>query len=398
MARTAGAEGRVVHFARQPIVSLDGDLAGYELIALERPAHAGALAALTAVDLRTAGGGADVFLDVTASALTTIHPLPFDAEGVVLEIAADSQVDDLVVGRLHGLREQGHRIAVDDVRPGAPGLDLLPFADFVKVDVSGAGDVARATAAAKLRGATLVATNVESREQRDDLAAHGFSLFQGEFHCRPSALPEPPAVAGLSRLRSATRIAACGDSDTLTDTISQDPALSLRLLRFINSAAIALRHEVSSVPHAIRLLGPRTVRQWALLVLLSGDGRRVSIPLLTTALARARTCERIALRQDMPGADAYFLVGLLSVTDALLDADLHAILADVPVTDDVRAALLDRAGGKGRALTMSIACETGDFAAAALPGLDAGDLLALHAEALAWADQTAAGIVQPVAA
>jgi EAL and modified HD-GYP domain-containing signal transduction protein len=387
-----------VHFARQPIVSAEGDLAGYELIAMERPAHAGALAALTGVDLQSAGGGADVFLDVTPSALTTLHPLPFEPDGIVLEIPADSVADDLLLERLASLHEQGYRIAVDGIRAGVPGTDLLPFADFAKVPVTDRDGLDRATAAARLRGATLVATDVASLEERDELAASGFTLFQGEFYCRPRVLPAPPAVAGLSRLRSATRIAACGDSETLTSTISQDPALSLRLLRFINSAAIALRHEVSSVPHAIRLLGPRTVRQWALLVLVSGEDRRVSVPLLLTALARARTCETIALRQGMPGPDAYFLVGLLSVADALLDATMEAILADVPVTDDVRAALLEHAGGKGRALSMAIACENGDFAAAALPGLDAGALLALHAAALAWADATASGIVQPVAA
>lgn len=390
-----------MQFARQPIVSAAGALAGYELLAMERPAHAGALAALTAVDLATAGGGADVFLDVTPSALATLDPLPFEPGGVVLELSARDALDSAILDRLAALAGRGYRLAVDDFHPDAPGAGLLAHATFAKI---GAGAAAAITGHPLVRdalaqGTTLVATDVATREERDALADAGFALFQGAFHCRPSALPDPPAIADISRLRSATRIAAGGDADSLIAAIGEDPALSLRLLRFVNSAAIALRHEVSSIPHAVRLLGPRTVRQWALLVLVSGgDDREVSVPQLITALARARTCEHIARRLDMPEPDAYFLVGLLSVADALLDATMDQILADVPVTDDVRAALLQRSGGKGRALRMAEACEAGAFAEAALPGLDAGALLALHAEALTWADATALGVAPPVRA
>jgi len=67
-------------------------------------------------------------------------------------------------------------------------------------------------------------------------------------------------------------------------------------------------------------------------------------------------------------------------------------LNDLPLADDVRAALLERAGGKGRALAMAEACERGDWEGAALPGLDAAALAGLHTEALAWADHTASGL------
>jgi c-di-GMP phosphodiesterase len=68
------------------------------------------------------------------------------------------------------------------------------------------------------------------------------------------------------------------------------------------------------------------------------------------------------------------------------------VLADLPLADDVTAALLQRAGGKGRALSMAEACERADWEDAALPTLDATALAALHTEALAWADRTASGL------
>ena len=179
--------------------------------------------------------------------------------------------------------------------------------------------------------------------------------------------------------------------DELEKAISLDPGLSLRLLRFINSAAFSLRHQIKSIRQAIVLLGPRTVRQWAMLLLLSGIDEQRG-PLLITALSRGRTCEAIALRLGADDANAYFFTGMLSVVDALLDQPMQQAIADLPLADDVVAALVDRAGGKGRTLTMAECCERGAWDEAALPGLDAAELAVLHVEAITWADATAAGL------
>jgi EAL and modified HD-GYP domain-containing signal transduction protein len=71
------------------------------------------------------------------------------------------------------------------------------------------------------------------------------------------------------------------------------------------------------------------------------------------------------------------------------------VLGEVPVAEDVVAALLQRAGGKGRALRMAEACEAADWEAAALPALPAEQLAALAGEALVWADRTLGAAAAP---
>lgn len=139
------------------------------------------------------------------------------------------------------------------------------------------------------------------------------------------------------------------------------------------------------------LLGPRTVRQWAMLLLLSGIDEQRG-PLLVTALSRGRTCEAIARRLGADDADAYFFTGMLSIVDALVDKPMQEAVADLPLAEDVVAALVQRAGGKGRTLKMAEACERGAWDEAALPSLDASELAVLHVEAITWADATAAGL------
>jgi EAL and modified HD-GYP domain-containing signal transduction protein len=346
------------------------------------------MAALTGADLRAAGGGADVFLDVTPAALLAFDPLPFGPEGIILELAAEHAEDPDVAARIRALRAAGYSIALDDVRQHGLGSGLLEIVTHAKIDAAAlngtdAADVARAITR---HGVVAAAFEVGTREQRDVLAAAGFDLLQGDFYCRPRALADPPAPASVAGLRTATQIAAAGDPEALIEAISLDPGLSVRLLRFMNSAAFSLRHRVSSVPHAVRLLGPRTVRQWATLVLIAGSEVPVPEFLLIRALARGKTCETLAERLGMDDRDAYFLVGLLSIADAMLDAPLPDVLAGLPLADDITAALLAGAGGKGRALRMTLACERGLGDDEAIPGLDGTALRLLHGEALAWAD------------
>src|SRR4051794_8218065 len=391
-----------VLFARQPILDVQGRLAGYELLyrgeGSESP-HAAtsrvAASALSDLGLRSATGGAPAFINVTTEFLLAMDPLPFGPEGVVLEIAADRVPDGPLLERLSRLRQHGYVLALDGYA-GQPGADpLLDFATLAKVESRDVGPSSLTVLVAQLRGRGIkpIANGIDSHTDHDRCVDAGFELFQVDFVCRPREIVgHNVPTASISALRLAAGISA-GDQgvDELEKAISLDPGLSLRLLRFVNSAAFSLRHEIKSIRQAIALLGPRTVRQWAMLLLLSGIDEKRG-PLLITALSRGRTCEAIARRLGADDADAYFFTGMLSVVDALLDLPMDEAVRDLPLADDVVAALVQRAGGKGRTLTMAEACERGAWDDAALPGLDAGELGVLHVEALTWADATAGGL------
>ncbi|MBI5105221.1 MAG: HDOD domain-containing protein [Solirubrobacterales bacterium] len=402
-AAPAGAMPEVeVLFARQPILDARGRLAGYELLyrgdGADGP-HAAtsrvAASALSELGLRAATGGAPAYLNVTPEFLLAMDPLPFGPEGVVLELTADRSPDPALVDRLARLRAGGYVLALDGFS-GQPAADpLLPHVAIAKVDVREVGHARLRPLVDQIRALELrpAATRVDGHHDHDQCEAAGFELFQGDFLCRPrEVLGREVPAASLGALRLAAGVAAPEISiDELERAIALDPGLSLRLLRFVNSAAFALRHEIKSIRQALTLLGPRTVRQWAMLLLLAGVDEQRG-PQLVTALARGRTCEAIASRLGADDPDAYFFTGMLSVVDALLDVPMEQALAGLPLSEEVTAALLRRAGGKGRALAMAEACERGAWDEAALPTLDAGQLAVLHVEALTWADATASGL------
>src|SRR3954470_24770152 len=149
-----------VLFARQPILDVDGRLAGYELLyrgdgGSESP-HAAtsrvAASALSDLGLRSATGGAPAFINVTTEFLMAMDPLPFGPEGVALEIAADRVPDEPLIERLGRLRQHGYMLALDGYA-GQPGAEpLLDLAQLAKVDARGAGSSQLAALVSKLRG------------------------------------------------------------------------------------------------------------------------------------------------------------------------------------------------------------------------------------------------------
>jgi EAL and modified HD-GYP domain-containing signal transduction protein len=394
-----------VLFARQPIFDADRRLAGYELLDV-RPAAASpddgidaaasrvALAAITEVGLRTAAGGATAHLNVTGRLLELLEPLPFGPEGVVLEVRAEPATDALV-RRLTRLRNEGYVLALDEFAFQPDTAPLVDLAQIVKIDVGAIGDHGLDAAAARLRGVPgrLLALGVDGHELQEACAAVGFELFQGDFHRRPRVVAgRAVPVSDLTRLRVAAGLS--GTESTLEDierAISLDVGLSFRLLRYLNSAALSLPNRISTVRQAILMLGERAVRQWVMLLVLSGAGGERD-PLVVTALARGRMCEAIARRLGAPDPDAYFVAGLFSMVDALLDAPLDQVLGELPLADDIEAALLERAGGKGRALRMAEACERGAAEEVAVVDADAEVLARLHTAALRWADNATAGL------
>lgn len=189
----------------------------------------------------------------------------------------------------------------------------------------------------------------------------GCNLLQGHFFCRP-------AVAGTRGI-SANRLAlyqvvsALQQPDAqlheVEKRIARDVALSFRLLRYVNSAAIGLRGEVRSIGQALALLGLENARRWAMLrVIASVDEKPTELTL--TALTRGRFCELAGTEAGIARLAELFTLGLFSVLDALMDTSMREATELLPLADDMRDALVDRSGPMGELLQAVIARELGD--------------------------------------
>jgi c-di-GMP phosphodiesterase len=405
----ARADPTVLRVARQPILDSQLRLLGYELLFREPPAERAevrddrAATATVIVDglfdvgLFDLVGDALAHLNVSREFLLNFRPLPLPAGQVVLELLEDQRVDAELLEVLQELGAAGFAIALDDFRITPATEQLLEHAQIVKLDVLEHTAEGLAELVARVRAERpslrLIAEKVETREIFEQCRELGFHGFQGYFFAKPSLVQRSRLPSqGFAALGAIADLSATEDFDELNRIITRDVGLSMRLLRYANSAYVSLPRRVSSVHEGLMWLGASTVRRFGMMVALASV-RDVPDVLLVTALVRANMCQIVSGVGQGPVGDSYFTVGLFSVADALANAPMHDVIAQLPFREDVAGALLRGSGDLGARLTEVIAYERGDFDAA-------GELIRRHPnvqqiyrESAAWADLSIRGLI-----
>jgi EAL and modified HD-GYP domain-containing signal transduction protein len=393
-AQPADAPEQLVLLARQPILDAAWTVRGYELLFRQPDGTAGPIddarratahvivSAFTDVGLDRLAGDCPVWINVSKDFLLTVDPLPLPHDRVVLELLETITPDDELLDRLDVLRAQGYRFALDDFEYREELEPLVECASFIKLDVRALGVDGVALNIQRLAGTgcRVVGEKVETIEERDALLELGVDLFQGYFFERPNLVHGRPAPSSaMERLQTATKLQGDPSFEDVEQMVMMDPGLSVRLLRFVNSAGTGLRSRVSSLRQALVLVGAKTVQQWALLVLLTDIGR-ARPAVLSAGLIRARLCQSLAKDAGVD-VDAMTAVGLLSVVDALLDAPLDEIIGSLPLTTEIQDAIVQHTGPMGELLEQACRLQHG----AAAPSLRN----AMHVrDAFEWADAT----------
>src|SRR3954469_5147977 len=393
------SRGQEVAVVRHPIADGGNVVVGYELrfggsIDLGDPAmDAKATSALLVeafgdIGLETLAGRHPAWLTIARNFLVEIGPPPVRPDRAVLQIKAYQARDDLLQ-ILQNLSRSGYTIALDDWtgEVSANVEELMSLCSIVKVDVSAiaAADLPPVLRVPRLQGAMLVATEVGDDAAFDRCRELGFTYFQGDYFARPRTFTHRGVgTSGLGSLRKLSELTAGDVSfEDLERIISSDVGLSLKLLRYVNSAFFALPRTVSSVQEALNLLGVRTVRRWATVMVIS------SIPdvpdeLVALGLRRAHICEMLG-GGTTSDEETMFTIGLFSVADALLDMPMAEVLESLPFDQEIQAALLDREGPKGELLATVGAYERGEFPD--LPSDAEISLAGAYRSALDWADE-----------
>ncbi len=347
------------------------------------------------------------FIDLPDSFLThpSLSALPARNVVIVPSVHPDAGAPEAAALRatIAGLHERGFRIGLIDPTVVGELAHLLPQAEFIVTQAEGLdahrglrlGNIALEVA----HDARLVVRGLPSIDDFRFCYQLGASLFQGPFitsHEDWSTHEPSPNTARIGVLIG--RLRADADTHELARLLKQDAALSLRLLRYINSAANALPQPVSSIEHALAQLGRDKLQRWLILLVCTldkADGRGGAA--LETALVRGRMMELLGAERPAAERDALFLVGLLSLIDVILQVPLDKALAPLALGAEVEASVRGDDGPYQALLALAVACERGTsgeaamgdalLAAAAACGIAPEQASECHMQALSWAMQ-----------
>ena len=387
------------HIVRQPIYDSSVKVVGYQLIVhgdADNPeAEAAAAGTVTQIGMNLVAGGS-AWVPLSRGFLFGGYADALPSERIVFEIAPELGSDSAALAAAARLKAAGYSLAISPFVPSDETTPLLGMAEAVKVDAGqDRATLADLVALARLAGAQVVATGVETHEAFETCKGLGVDLFQGYFFCQPREVEgRGIEVNNLNKLRLISELQDPDvDMDKLGEIVSRDVGLSYNLLRFVNSAFFSVPRRIESIRDALVLLGLKNVKRWATLMALA-DTNDKPHELIVTGLVRARMCELVAVaRGDKREAEAYFTTGLFSVVDALMDVSLIELLRQLPFSQEIMDALLNYDGPKGELLHGVLAYERGDFPPlielmpAGTPPAD------FYAQAVEWATDAGGGLV-----
>lgn len=331
---------------------------------------------------------APLFLKVNDTFLLE-HEIPeLPRDNFVLEIIGSSAISPKLVERIDRLVKDGFKVALADYDPADPRFNaLLNLVHIVKIDLrrfplDTLADLIRPL---QRKGVDLLADKVETLDEFQACQRMGFDLYMGYFLSRPQ-LVKGRRIRG-SKLVLLQLLNELNDPNATSESIEalalRDPELTYKILRVVNSSAFSMRREVSSLAHAISLLGLDQIRRWVMLFLsVAEEGQPQE--LTRAMLQRGRMCEVIAEMMEREHPMNHFFVGLLSQLDALMAISMPELMEQIPLDSHLKRAILEYQGSEGEVLQNVEFYERGEFAHLRLP-LERPHLEVAYRHSISWA-------------
>lgn len=409
------AQSPQLFLGRQPILGREQQLFAYELFFRDGLAATGNRADFLDPTQATATVIANAFAELATNGVLSpyrgfinvdrdllfsdlIEALP--PQRVALEINEGIAPTEDVLARCRQLHEQGFLLATNDlVQVDESYRPLLALVDIVKINISRLDALQLGVLVNEIKpfGKKLLAEKVETLEQYEVCKSLGFDLFQGYFFAQPTIIAGKklnPSQIALVRLLA--MVMEDADTSVLENAFKLEPGLTINMLHLTNSVSSGLSITITSLRHAITILGRRQLQRWLqLLVYTNPKGEAEGInPLLQLAATRGRLMELLADRlmpRNREFADQAFMVGIMSLMPALLGMAMADILAQLPVVPRVKQALLEHSGQHGHLLLLAESTEQIDLAVLAealhqAPAINADFLGVCLTQALSWAN------------
>jgi EAL and modified HD-GYP domain-containing signal transduction protein len=358
---------------------------------------------LQRVDITRLLGQRQAFVPVSPATLlhSRIDNWPANGTVWILNLDAHTHINEALFVRLEALKAEGFQYAViADAVMHPDRHSLLQLASYVLMDVS-SEDIPAITsqmaAVSKVAsGKQFVAMDVQSLEAFHMCHKLQFSQYMGPFITRREKLDSPamgPSRAKVLDLMNRVRTGA--EQAELVEQFRHDPALSVRLLRYVNSPGMGLVNKIGGIEQALMVMGQDKLYRWLTLVLFTGgQAQSLDQAVLENALTRGRMAEQLAGRAlSAKARDEIFVAGLFSLLDVVMNMPMEQLLKQISLPEEITEAIVHQRGAYAPYLAVAIACENAGQAGMAdlakQIGREIDEINAAHVDALLWAQQLA---------
>ncbi|RJG48671.1 EAL and HDOD domain-containing protein [Motilimonas pumila] len=335
------------------------------------------------------------FINFTETAILQSLPLLLPKEHVVIELLEDIKPSDELLAQVKMLAQRGYKLALDDFEYNDAWERFFPYIKLIKFDLrlSSMASIKAVMDRCRPHKMKYLAEKVETHEEFQQAKALGFDFYQGYFFSKPEMLQQKElshSQINIMELLAEVNKAELNFS-RIDNIFSRDVSLSYKLLMFVNKLVKSNAKSITSFRQAAVYLGEEQLKKFVSLIATTQTDLDKPSELYLMSVARGRFCENLAAlhKTNILPSNA-FLAGLFSLLDSLLDQPLESLLENIPIDDEIVAALLQQQGPLAQYIAAIGYFEKGQWQdiseiAAAL-GLTTEKMSKCYLEALSWAN------------
>lgn len=346
------------HIARQAIFDKDKNVTGYELLYRDgrsgnravildsTAATQGVLSdAVTIFGLRNLTNMLPAYVNFTRDLILNQFALLVDAADIVIEVDDRVMVDDELVKRLEELKRAGYTLAIDHYGGGGFIEEELSLFSQVKVDFQALSQDRCREIAKQLSGRRqrLIAMKIETEAEYRAAREMGYANFQGYYFSKPKCMSrQVPSLAAYSYGQLLNELQKEElDYDSCCRIVQRDASLTYLLLRQVQTASYYRGNRIADIRTGMVMLGTDELRRWIMLALVRQNNVTHSDELPRMAYLRALFIEGL-MRHSSRAPDCHlgFLLGMFSLLDRIVGAQIHELLADLDIDPAFKRALM----------------------------------------------------------
>lgn len=369
-----------VFFARQPILDVNNNTYGYELLYRNQPGvnqYTGDNGDVSTADvinnaffvdnITSVLDGKKAFVNFTGNLIERGVPKMISSDILVVELLESVIASPEIVKRCLELKKLGYILALDDYEYNDSTKPLFELADIVKLDFRSSREAIERTASKCIQfNKTMLAEKVETQLEVEYAKRLGCSYMQGYFFAKPLLMTHKANTPMAKTFLHILGLVYSPDPDyeEIAAVISTDVVLTIRLLRLINLMYGSTGNKISTIHQALVMLGFEKLKEWVYLVGLQRLQKDTPDELIRLALFRAKFCESVS--KVVPGAYIHrkemYLMGLMSIVAGTSDEkNINNIMKELPVTDDIKNGLMGAEGLYGDVFRLVTDYERADW-------------------------------------
>lgn len=410
-----------IFIARQPILNRDLEVCAYELLHRNNKeknfsltnsdqATLGVINSFVEIGMEDLSDGKPCFINFTDTLLEKEIPSYFNPDTIVIEILETVKITDEIIDICQRLKFQGYKIALDDfewVDNEENYRTIMNLVDIVKIDIRNTSREQQINMLKLLKPfhVDLLAEKVETRQEYEQCLADGYKYFQGYFFCKPVILSTRDVhiqnnnffqiIGELSKPEP--------NYDKIAEIIERDVSISYKILKLINSPALRRVREIKSIKQAVVMLGFKELKKWFCLMYIHEPLVRrnpIQNEITKMSMTRAKICELIAASTGKKAdGSSYFLMGLFSLIDTLLNQPLNKIINQLPLDQLIKDTLLGFNTSYRDILDLAIFLEKGEWMKIVelcnRIGIKEENLFHLYLNAMKWTQEVLSEVELP---